>query len=57
MCAFDYKKRAKENNLDGIKEKLRLIIRILEDEHLRELYKKRREIHRAKKSARGDSNA
>lgn len=57
MCAFDYRKRAKENNLDGIKEKLRLIIRILEDEYLRELYKKRREIHRAKKSARGDSNA
>lgn len=51
LCAFDYRKRAKKNDLDGIKEKLRLIIRILEDGHLRELYKKRKEIHRAKKSA------
>lgn len=46
MCAFDYRKRAKETELDGIKEKLRLFIRILEDEHLRELYKKRREIRK-----------
>ncbi len=57
LCAFDYRKRAKENDLDGIKEKLRLIIRILEDGHLRELYKKRKEIHRAKKSVRGNRNA
>lgn len=57
MCAFDYRKRTKETGLDGIKEKLHLIVRILEDEHLRELYKKRREIHRAKKSAKGNRNA
>ena len=48
LCAFDYRKRAKENDLDGIKEKIRLIIRILENEHLREVYKKRKEIHRKK---------
>lgn len=50
MCAFDYRKRTTENELDGIKEKLRLIIRILENKHLREICKKRKEIHRAKKS-------
>ena len=48
LCAFDYRKRAKESDLDGIKEKIRLIIRILENEHLREVYKKRKEIHRKK---------
>ena len=50
MCAFDYRKRTKENELDGIKGQLRKIARILENEHLRELYKKRKEIHRAKNS-------
>ena len=48
LCAFDYRKRAKESDIDGIKEKIRLIIRILENEHLREVYKKRKEIHRKK---------
>ena len=48
LCTFDYRKRAKESDLDGIKEKIRLIIRILENEHLREVYKKRKEIHRKK---------
>ena len=48
FCTFDYRKRAKESDLDGIKEKIRLIIRILENEHLREVYKKRKEIHRKK---------
>lgn len=57
LCAFDYRKRAKEIDLDGIKEKLHLIIRILENEHLRELYKKRKEIHRARKfSAKKGNN-
>lgn len=57
LCAFDYRKRAKESDLDGIKERLRLIIRILENEHLRELYKKRKEIHRARRfSAKKGNN-
>ena len=57
LCAFDYRKRAKEIDLDGIKEKLHLIIRILENEHLREVYKKRKEIHRARKfSAKKGNN-
>ena len=57
LCAFDYRKRAKESDLDGIKEKFHLIIRILENEHLRELYKKRKEIHRARKfSAKKGNN-
>lgn len=56
LCAFDYRKRAKESNLDGIKEKIRLIIRILENEHLREVYKKRKEIHRKKIFSANKSN-
>lgn len=50
MCSFDHQKRAKENELDGIKEKLRHIIHILENAHLRKLYKKRKEIHLARKA-------
>lgn len=46
LCAFDYRKRTKENELDGIKTKLRTIAHILENEHLRELYKNRKKIHR-----------
>lgn len=56
LCAFDYRKRAKESDLDGIKEKIRLIIRILENEHLREVYKKRKEIHRKKKFSANKGN-
>lgn len=51
MCSFDHQKRARENELDDIKEKLRHIIRILENAHLREMYKKRKEIHLARKAA------
>lgn len=50
MCAFDYQKRVKENELDGIKEKFRRIIRLLENAHFRELYKKRKEIHLLRKA-------
>ena len=48
LCAFDYRKRTKESELDGIKTKLRHIAHILEDEHLRELYKKRKRTHRTR---------
>ena len=48
LCAFDYRKRTKESELDGIKTKLRHIAHILEDEHLRELYKKRKKTHRTR---------
>lgn len=48
MCAFDYRKRAKESELDGIKNKLRRIAAILQDAHSREVYKKRKEIRREK---------
>ena len=51
MCAFDYRKRTKEAELDDIKEKLRRIAHILEDAHLRALYKKRKEARRAKENA------
>lgn len=46
MCNFDYRKRTKEEELDGIKQKIRWLIKILENTHLRDLYKKRKEIHR-----------
>ena len=55
MCAFDYRKRTKEHELDSIKERLRRIAHILEDEHLREIYKKRKEIRR--KNAKEKSHA
>lgn len=48
LCAFDYRKRTKENELDGIKQKLRRIACILQDARLREIYRKRKEICRAK---------
>ena len=48
LCAFDYRKRTKENELNDIKTKLRTIAHILENEHLRELYKTRKKIHRKK---------
>lgn len=48
LCAFDYRKRTKENELHDIKTKLRTIAHILENEHLRELYKTRKKIHRKK---------
>ena len=48
MCAFDYRRRTKEEELNGIKEKIRHIVRILEDGHYRELYKRRKTARRAK---------
>ena len=48
LCAFDYRNRTKESELDGIKTKLRHIAHILEDEHRRELYKKRKKIHKSR---------
>lgn len=51
LCAFDYRKRTKETELDNIKTKLRTIAHILEDEHLRELYKTRKKIHRIREEA------
>lgn len=51
LCAFDYRKRTKETELDNIKTKLRTIAHILENEHLRELYKTRKKIHRIREEA------
>ena len=51
LCAFDYRQRAKEDDLNGIKTKLHTIARILENEHLRELYKSRKQIHRIREEA------
>ncbi|MCR5622650.1 MAG: protein kinase [Treponema sp.] len=49
MCAFDYRRRAKESELDGIKGKIRLLARIADDAHLRELYKKKKAWQRTNK--------
>lgn len=46
MCNFDYRKRTKEEELDDIKQKIYRIIKVLENAHLRDLYKKRKEIKR-----------
>lgn len=49
MCAFDYRRRTKESELDGIKKKIRLMARIAGDAHLTELHKKRNAMRRANK--------
>lgn len=52
MCDFDYRKRPAENELDGIKKKLRVYANILNDAHLRALYKKRKEMRKARREGR-----
>ncbi len=50
MCAYDYRKRTKESELDEVKEKLRRIIINLENRQKWELYRKRKEIRRSKEN-------